>query len=547
MRKVYALIFVISYVAVTFSVHAATSTFNFDGVELQCEKRNGIGLKCSDRKKDIFVLANPNGEYMIYDKVNPPSVRFPKNVFENGKIKYIASETKSPQDSQEYRRLLAEAALIGIGDSKDEFSSKITSEAKGFLASAPEYLDRVKVVLNSNETFSCTRSPTKPGQDEAGEQTVCSHFSCTGKDPAEKILFYMPPIGSTFMGPSVLAMKNGQARFYDNSFKVLDESNSVVSNVRKEIYQNHDFYPTESTLPINPDLLIPSKYNDSKTSYAYMMQFASNADNDTFGVRSLCSGEEVNRLFDQQKQVAVEMKNQRAYADIIAYVSSVNGDARSMYVDKEKAMSIGCSYQDKILDYNVLPDLQRLEKLADSKPQDKYPSVKDVQKVFKKAQNMSDIPFGYKYDGCYARAHIMARRFEKMGMKVKKAWIKGQLHVPGTDIEWGYHVAPLIEAKDDKGNIVQYVLDPSLTDKAVTLDEWVATMEKKSSKSVMKTSYPIAENGLDFERTVVAVSSSDPYSPVDIKALTEEEKMEHAKEVLAEYTQVLKLLKKQGK
>jgi hypothetical protein len=42
----------------------------------------------------------------------------------------------------------------------------------------------------------------------------------------------------------------------------------------------------------------------------------------------------------------------------------------------------------------------------------------------------------------------------------------------------------------------------------------------------------------------VAVSSSDPYSPVDMKALTEEEKMAHAKEVLAEYTEVLKSLKK---
>lgn len=138
----------------------------------------------------------------------------------------------------------------------------------------------------------------------------------------------------------------------------------------------------------------------------------------------------------------------------------------------------------------------------------------------------------------------MARRFEKMGLTVKKAWIKGELHVPGTDIDWGYHVAPLIEAKDSKGNIVQYVIDPSLTDKAVTLDEWVATMDKKSSKSVMKTTYPIAENGLDFQRTVVAVSSSDPYAPLDIKELTETQKMANAKEVLAEYTEVLENNKK---
>lgn len=543
MRKIYALIFVISYIAVTVSVHAATSNFDFDGVKLQCEKRNDLSLRCKDGKKDYFVLVHGD-QYIVYDKINPPSVKFPKRVFENGKIKYISNEDRVSADTQEQRRLLAGAVLDGTYGLDDDYSKAVLAEARSYLAKTPEFLDKVKVVLNANETLSCTRSTTKPTQESGGLQTVCSHFSCTGNDPKEKVLFYMPPIGSTLVGPSVLAMKDGQARFYDDNFKILDESNSVVSMVRKGAYYGHDYTPMESKIPVDADLLIPSKYNDSKTSYEYLQQFAANSGNDTFGTRSLCSGAEVNKLFDQQKKIAEEMKEYRAYADIVAYLSSVNGDVRSIYVDKEKAMNIGCSFQDKILDYNVLPELQRLEKLADSKPQDKYPSEKDVQKIFKKAQSMSDIPFGYKYDGCYARAHIMARRFEKMGMKVKKAWIKGELHVPGTDITWGYHVAPLIEAKDKKGNIVQYVLDPSLTDKAVTLDEWVATMEKKSSKSVMKTTYPIAENGLDFQRTVVAVSSSDPYAPVDMKGLTEEDKMQNAKEVLAEYTEVLKSLKK---
>lgn len=545
MRKIYALVFVISYIAVTVSVHAGTSNFDFDGVKLKCEEKNDMALKCLDGKKEVLVLRN-NSIYLVYDSINPPIVKFPKKVTIDGKLQYINNESRSSSNTLELNRLLAQAVVNGVSGQTDEYSQRVATEAKSYLAKNPEYLDKVKVVLNGNETLSCTRSSTTPNVAAIeGVQSVCSHFSCTGNDTKEKILFYMPPIGSTYVGPSVLAMKDGQARFIDNNFKITDESNSVVSIVNKDIYEQHDYTPTELAIPIDSDLLIPSKYNDSRTSYDYLQQFAARNDTDTFGVRSLCSGEEVNQLFYEQKKIASEMKEYRSYADIVAYLSSVNGDVRSMYVDKEKAMSIGCSFQDKILDYQVLPELQRLEKLADAKPQEKYPSEKDVQKIFKKAQKMSDIPFGYKYDGCYARAHIMARRFEKMGMKVKKAWIKGELHVPGTDITWGYHVAPLIEAKDSKGNIVQYVLDPSLTDKAVTLDEWVATMEKKSSKSVMKTSYPIAENGLDFERTVVAVSSSDPYAPVDMKALTEEEKMAHAQEVLAEYTQVLKSVKKQ--
>ena len=134
-----------------------------------------------------------------------------------------------------------------------------------------------------------------------------------------------------------------------------------------------------------------------------------------------------------------------------------------------------------------------------------------------------------------------------MGVKVKKAWIKGDLSVPGTDISWGYHVAPMIEAKDSKGNIVQYVIDPSITNKAVTLDEWAGMMDKKGRGPVMKTTYPIAENGVDFERTTIAVSSSDPYGPVDMKDATENDKLNNAEEVLAEYTMVLENAKKKGK
>lgn len=78
------------------------------------------------------------------------------------------------------------------------------------------------------------------------------------------------------------------------------------------------------------------------------------------------------------------MKEYLAYTDVVAYLTSVNGNIRSIYVDKEKAMNIGCSFQDKILDYKVLPDLQRLQELSAARAQEKYPSEKDVQKILKK-------------------------------------------------------------------------------------------------------------------------------------------------------------------
>ena len=243
-----------------------------------------------------------------------------------------------------------------------------------------------------------------------------------------------------------------------------------------------------------------------------------------------------------KKKIASEMKDYLKYADIISYVTAINGTVRAAYIDKDKAQELGCSYQDKIFDYSALPELQRIKALSGESTQKNYPSEKDVQNLFKQALKMEDIPFGYKEDGCYARAHIIARRFEKMGYTVKKAWIKGSLSVPGTNLNWRFHVAPLIETKDSKGLIKQFVIDPSITDKDVTLAEWVAKMDKNVSGPVMKTTYPIAENGLNYQRTVVAISSSDAYKPVDNKPLTEEQKIRDATEMLADHKDILKSL-----
>ena len=157
---------------------------------------------------------------------------------------------------------------------------------------------------------------------------------------------------------------------------------------------------------------------------------------------------------------------------------------------------------------------------------------------------MKDIPFGYKYDGCYARAYLMSRRFEKMGISTQKVWIKGKLFVPGTDIEWDYHVAPIVDVKDKNGKIQKYVIDPSLNSKAVTIDEWVASMGKKTKGPVMKTTYPIPANVVDFQRTTVGISSNNQFVPDDLPDLTEEKKIEHVNKIMKKFSA---LLAEQGK
>lgn len=517
----------------TAKVHAASANFNFDGIKLQCEKKSKTFLKCFNGKKEIAVVVTMN-KYVIYDQFDPPKARYASKVSENGKLIYQQSQNSNIIESQEMQRKLANTLILGTQDLKDSYSTKVSQQASIFLKKSPEFIDNVSVVLSSNETINCVKGESKDLKN------VCTYYSCSGKDPKENILFYMPPIGSLSHGPTVLRMKDGQARYYDNNFSVLDKSKSVVSVVNKSNYNHHDYNPAEfpQKNTVDSELLIPTKYNASRSSYDYLQHIAKSPP-DAFGLKEACSSPQVNKLFKEQQKIATEMKDYLVYADIISYVTSINGDVNSVYIDKAKAQKMGCTFQDKILDYNVLPELQRLESLSGVKAPKKYPSEKDVQDLFRKARFMNDIPFDYKYDGCFARAHVMARRFEKMGFTVKKAWIKGDLRIPNTDIRWGYHVAPIIEAKDSKGKIVQYVIDPSVTEVAVTIDQWADSMNKSEGVRVMKTTYPIPENGLDFGRTVLAVSSSDAYGPIDLKNATEAQKMEDATTILAEFNQIL--------
>lgn len=89
------------------------------------------------------------------------------------------------------------------------------------------------------------------------------------------------------------------------------------------------------------------------------------------------------------------------------------------------------------------------------------------------------IPFDYKPDGCYARAHRMKELIESNTNKtcnkliIYGDWLNGDLlSVPGCpNLEWFYHLAPYVEASG-----TGYIIDPSLFSQAVTVDTWAASM-----------------------------------------------------------------------
>jgi len=103
--------------------------------------------------------------------------------------------------------------------------------------------------------------------------------------------------------------------------------------------------------------------------------------------------------------------------------------------------------------------------------------------IFGDLAGLKYIPFDYPRDGCFARAHEMCRVMQSHGIECGKAWIYASpgnaLTVPGTpmgDIEWRYHVAPIVNVRGDDGVTRQMVIDPSMFSHPVTQDEWKGAM-----------------------------------------------------------------------
>ncbi|MCX7113377.1 MAG: protein-glutamine glutaminase family protein [Proteobacteria bacterium] len=126
--------------------------------------------------------------------------------------------------------------------------------------------------------------------------------------------------------------------------------------------------------------------------------------------------------------------------------------------------------------------------------------------LFNKMAAQDDIAFKFPVDGCYARAHLMVQRMQKLGASPSKVWtfasskndplwVNTPNH-PSGKVIWNYHVAPTIPVQQEDGTVKDMVVDPSLFDHPVTVEEWRETQH--DNPKVVKTKIgepPIPENG----------------------------------------------------
>ncbi len=164
-------------------------------------------------------------------------------------------------------------------------------------------------------------------------------------------------------------------------------------------------------------------------------------------------------------------------------------------------------------------------------------SLDKVRELFNKAKEMKDIAWKYKKDGCYSRAHLVARRFQEEGIDVGKVWINGDLQIPKDNIHWQYHVAPIVYV--DKGNneVQRMVIDPAIADKPLSVEEWSSLMNKNALGSDLYTSFPLPINTDTYQRATIAFSSANPFRPHGELNVKESENLQIAIEVMKKYKQ----------
>lgn len=112
-------------------------------------------------------------------------------------------------------------------------------------------------------------------------------------------------------------------------------------------------------------------------------------------------------------------------------------------------------------------------------------TVEQARAAFAWMKEQDDIAFRYVQDGCYARAHLMIKRLQAMGLAPGKVWALageggmyvetpyGEHEIAGRKVQkWGWHCAPSLKVRTADGNLITCVIDPSLFDGPVSLETW---------------------------------------------------------------------------
>lgn len=397
---------------------------------------------------------------------------------------------------------------------------------------------KYSVELENGQKINCERGSTRPFSPEEQEQAKnfnvsiqCGTFKC------EPLRIKDKTYDATMLFESAPMAGGGAAvHFFDRSGlgprirvkKVFSEKISTpLVDYSPILSSKEEFNPMAMYENMFPQSLGEDRARIAEFKSPLFEQFM-------MYQKNVCSDKTALDNLDNARKQLIGKLAELEMKEFIQVMA--DGTLVGAYIDPNKAAEYGCLYDGLILDENAARNLDKLRKnIYPDRVVNQTISLKKANELFKKAAARKDIAWKYKYDGCYARAHLMARMFEAEGVRTDKVWIKGDLYVPETDIRWNFHVAPIVYVDDGKGGNKKMVIDPSLFDKPVTVEEWDQRMSKNTVKGSVVTAFPFPENAAAFERSALAFSSSDPYLPRESIHLNEESKMQMSLETMKRY------------
>ncbi|MCY4644652.1 MAG: protein-glutamine glutaminase family protein [Bacteriovoracales bacterium] len=413
--------------------------------------------------------------------------------------------------SKKYARFL-EKNLKGLKEERDEIFSNLKK-------------NKINVSLDNGTQIACRRKPSFHTKKIQKMSDMCQVFSC-GKDQRGLMRTLFFAMGGA---PSHIIYL-GKDGFY-NGPKVnrIDKSSSAKEAI--PLYIKKDF--SSWVLPRIPETYSPPPNLLDQSDFFARMQSPFYEP----GLRSLGS-QCLPHTWKDFDLALKRYKEKLLEAELVQYITVINDMnlgknlLQGYFIPKEQIPGNACLENGIYYDRNIY---DKAKALAPSFS-DQTISKEKARELFDYAKKMDDIPWDYKRDGCYARAHLTAKRFEELGVHVDKAWLRGDLgfeESDGTFIRWNFHVAPTVYVKSPEGQTQKFVIDPAFFDRPVPVALWAKTISR--TQNIIETPYPFPENSTEYARSSLAFSNSDPYHPEDDLKVTEKEKIEKANKVMAVY------------
>lgn len=131
-------------------------------------------------------------------------------------------------------------------------------------------------------------------------------------------------------------------------------------------------------------------------------------------------------------------------------------------------------------------------------------SQKQLLHIFNYLSAQKQIPFDFPNRGCEARAHAMSLLLKKMSIQSGKIFALGNLRFKTEKsangyVDWRFHVAIFLRLKNTNNMTEDFVIDPSMFDRPVSVKEWLSKQLEHPTAKLDRLFYtPNEVYNLDF-------------------------------------------------